>query len=102
MESYPCALPYTPKLPLSACCPNVPAVWYEIVCVSNVVCDDSLFLAFVATVNDVSVNVLEACMVSLVPLSYETDAESITTSSYLGTPLFTAVVPSLSNTLPLV
>ena len=41
-------------------------------------------------------------MVSLVPLSYETDAESITTSSYLGTPLFTAVVPSLSNTLPLV
>ena len=25
--SYPCALPYIPKLPLATGCPKVPAVW---------------------------------------------------------------------------
>ena len=49
--SYPCALPYIPKLPLATGCPKSPAVWYEIVCVSNVDCELALFLAFVATVN---------------------------------------------------
>ena len=41
-------------------------------------------------------------MFVLLPPSYFIDAVTITISSCLGTPLFTAVVPSLWKTLPVV